>query len=699
MTPERTDLLHSINEKDDTREIIICTHAHVQTHTHNYQRAHAVTARTRHWGTGPCCLALPESMAVQGRDLITAAMDPLPAHCVGVLITAYNGQAVSNRIKVAKAALLTVHGIDVPPDDLHFVFEKLEMCCPQMLRGVPAAEGHTPEVWPSMAACPKCRGPFSSHRREIPLHLYSQLQGKEKATAIELHCCSCDTFCLGHWSFKRQNRKKGVTPIIDLELQNPQNACHFILPTPGLHSAHGCSQHDLRLVTGVLHHARGSFHAAKEIFADVSKDERMHSDQNAHRVLEALWFAWALCEFLPPTALSTLDWSDYWDGRVGSDEWLCRLRAPVRARFLDKWLFQHIATCPSCSRCFGIGLDGKRGMKRYICACLDGPPRHVPEAGASLAQGCGRPAAYGSLYCHEHDYCVDDIDIDDEEVPTHILKHRSSEDGTLEYQVKIEPADPDDNSLRRHVWVPAAEVASSARRAYEHARLPEKGAKHKRRKERARTGGHMEHAVAAHVLAEDDADKGACEINKVVQGQMTKKWQRRRIGGIIAAVTGCRVFIDWEEHQFGEGTSNIYVVLAQLVSALLERSKEGLPSRMPDVVFFDNACALKKFACNPKRCDLTEVTRTMKELHYMIDIWHVTNHRACLQDPESARLLDPRSDFNSRTASLVNTEACEQGFSFMDRITYVGMNMGPGHFAIYLYLVLDLENAKVTRRR
>ena len=120
---------------------------------------------------------------------------------------------------------------------------------------------------------------------------------------------------------------------------------------------------------------------------------------------------------------------------------------------------------------------------------------------------------------------------------------------------------------------------------------------------------------------------------------------------------------------------------------------------MPDVVFFDNACALWRFATNPKRCDKTDVAQALKGLHYMLDQWHSSNHRACLADASKARWLDPRHDANRALAKVIDTSACEQCFSFVDRVTYVGMNMGPGHFAIYLYMILDLENKKVTGRR
>ena len=122
-------------------------------------------------------------------------------------------------------------------------------------------------------------------------------------------------------------------------------------------------------------------------------------------------------------------------------------------------------------------------------------------------------------------------------------------------------------------------------------------------------------------------------------------------------------------------------------------------ARLPDLVFMDNACALEKFALNPKRKERTDVTRKMATFHYMLDIWHVHNHSQCLALPDGARRLDPRHEANKEKASAVNTEACEQVFSFLDRITYVSMNMGPGHFAIVLYLIFDMENQKVLQKR
>ena len=70
-------------------------------------------------------------------------------------------------------------------------------------------------------------------------------------------------------------------------------------------------------------------------------------------------------------------------------------------------------------------------MKRFLCACLDGPPREVPEVKAWLQQGCPRQAAYGSLYCKEDDALMDSIEEEDSAEVGNILKHRATETGDI----------------------------------------------------------------------------------------------------------------------------------------------------------------------------------------------------------------------------------------------------------------------------
>ena len=421
--------------------------------------------------------------------------------------------------------------------------------------------------------------------------------------------------------------------------------------------------------------------------------------------MECLWFAWTLINFLPLSVSRGLEWLEYStdDHHQVNDDWLSQLMSTVRERFVQKWVIDHVMHCKVCSECFAVGLDGKRGMKRFLCASLEGKPRFVEEVGAHLHQGCHRKPAWCSYYCKQ---CDARQPASADETAGQILNHRSTADGSLEYQV----LHCDIKGQELKCWQMSEDVAASAKRSYERDRLKvsrkdvadadaEGGSQRKSRKRmRARVGEQVAEFAGTHALCEDANDKGACNIDKETAGSaLPQKRRRRRLGGIIAAVSGCRIFLDWEEHQFGEGTSRVYVVLARLMANILASTAAGHGGRKPEVVFFDNACALRRFAINPKRCKQTVVTRLLRETHYMLDKFHALNHTQCLKDPAQARVLNPRHEANKQKADCIDTSACEQAFSFVDRITYVGMNMAPGRFAAYLYMIMDLE--KVVRKR
>ena len=164
-------------------------------------------------------------------------------------------------------------------------------------------------------------------------------------------------------------------------------------------------------------------------------------------------------------------------------------------------------------------------------------------------------------------------------------------------------------------------------------------------------------------------------------------------------MSGCRVFLDWEEHQGGESTTQTWLLLARLVHDILENQAAGGAAKLPDVVFMDNACALRAFARNPVRAELTSTTRAVAVLHFMLDIWHAQNHKRCLETPEMRAILDPRAPENADIRKAVDTEACEQAFSFLDRITYHLQEMGPGTFHAFMYLMLDSENERIVALR
>ena len=342
-----------------------------------------------------------------------------------------------------------------------------------------------------------------------------------------------------------------------------------------------------------------------------------------------------------------------------------------------------------------MGLDGKRGAKRFLCAAVSGGGRvEYPAVKAGMYRGCHRAPLKGGKFCAEHEKEVDSEE--EEEAGFRVVEHRVADGGAMEFLVEEEVVDGE----ARRAWFPKEAVAKWAVKAYELRRLPEtRREKEKKKKRRKASAGE---AVVHHddeALVEHNEDKGPCGIDKGAQAPLDKKHARRRLGGVLAAVSGCRIFLDWEEHQGGESTTQTWLLLARLVDDILENQKAGGPAKLPDVVFQDNACSLRAFARNPLRSERTSTTRAVALLHFMLDIWHVRNHTRCLETAELKAILDPRAPENEELRRAVDTEACEQAFSFLDRITYHLQEMGPGTFHAFMYLMLDLENERMVALR
>ena len=634
-------------------------------------------------------------MSLPSSNLIGLAMEPLPPYCIGVMVGVAANYPSHIRAGVAADEIQKLHGIHVTQDDVQFVYQKIEAEIPSILKTLPSPMIKEITLGPISTYCIECEVPYSGEGNAMQLIVLSSSIGKRNGIAVEHRCTACGLCSVGHWTYRRQDKRAGVTPVKDLKLgYGYANDEYFCLVQGSGNCITACPIPNMRLVTGILLHARGSFRAAWDTFMERAgcKPSDIPGSDNAHKTIEALWFAWALANFIDREGLATVTWDAFWNHGQSSDEWLLSMLPAVRQKFVTKWAVLHVQECETCKYKFAIGLDGKRGAKRYLCAALNGSRRYIPEVDASVHIGCWRKPLQGGLYCKEHE----DDDSSGDTSGACVTAHRTKQNG--EFQYRVEERNPD-GGADVVSWVEAGQVAKSLIRRYEVQRLGERhdlGLKKKVRRRHVRDSG--VHSDGDQIMVEDQSDLGACCIDKASDTAI-KKMKRRRLGGIIGAVSGCRMFLDWEEHQFGEGTAQTYAVLAKVVRVIMNEKQKGNAATLPNVVFMDNACALMKFATNPKRRHRTEVTECLNTLHYMLDIWHAVNHTSCLQDPRINWILDPRHLANASLRGAVNTEACEQAFSFLDRITYVSMTMGPGHFAMFLYIMFDLENNKVYSRR
>ena len=319
--------------------------------------------------------------------------------------------ALYQRHERSDVAMHMLHEIglsSISLQDVAFAFEKTEAHVPGVFLHAPRRTPR-PYVSPCALECSICSQAFDAHRKEIPLDMYTGEHGIVSGIALELHCQSCDSFYMGPWRYKRQHgtRKNAIEGLVLLEKPSSKGSFVIFAGERGL-AAIGMTTATLRRASSILHNARGSFEAIAECLCCESECPRMEEMQRlknlSDRIVKRLWVPFALVQFLAWEDSCTIDWAGWITScSESADAWLVELHPTVRKRFVVKWLLGHVMSCTICARYFGLGLDGKRGMKRFVCAFLDGPRIDVEFLGTSFSQPCPNKPKQGSAFCKLHD--------------------------------------------------------------------------------------------------------------------------------------------------------------------------------------------------------------------------------------------------------------------------------------------------------
>ena len=641
-------------------------------------------------------------------EALALALDPFSPSVIGTLVLVNSMYGLDGRVPNAIEQLQKIHGITALADDVGFVYEKLETAWPTVLHGVEKPltsnpDGNLPEVpevlLPEVDACVTCKRSLSGAQSLKDMQILTVSGGLQQRKLVELYCPCCNIYYANVWQFKlydhrhvavAEGRSRGAFKVgaHDIKLvANPAKA--GVLVTLSRQQPFGTTVRDLTLLSGLLLHARGSFTSFVDVLSDLC-GRPLFSDANHRKRMETLWFVYRLTQTLPEDKLATLTWEF---GRDSFDQWLFQLVPSVRTAFREEWVIRHCSSCKICSQRFCFGLDGKRGAKRYICAYAGDGALEIPELETVLLTGCDETPVQGHLYCQRHGGTRSDADgtedqdadigeqgeVVDRRVRQELVVGSSAHAG-LEYLVER-------NVAGEHVraWLPAANVPEAVRKRYDEAQLkPQRPGRGKRVQPLQLS---PEHPLYQENPADDE-----CGIDKAAGH---RNWKKKRLGGIVAAVNSCRLYLDWIEQHGGESTTLVYILLAQIVS-FIRAHPQG---KLPDAIWMDNACALRKYAQSPVRANRNELARLLSRLHYVLDVWHRANHTACLADPVTAAFIDPLNSMNRLFLQNVNTEACEQAFSWLDTVTYVALGMTRGRFQIFLYMMMHLANEKIMARR
>ncbi|KAK2556275.1 hypothetical protein P5673_021909 [Acropora cervicornis] len=109
-----------------------------------------------------------------------------------------------------------------------------------------------------------------------------------------------------------------------------------------------------------------------------------------------------------------------------------------------------------------------------------------------------------------------------------------------------------------------------------------------------------------------------------------------------------------------------------------------------EFICYDDACHLKKYAQNSVRRNITQTAQKMAEMEMIVDCFHFKNHvdRWCKEH------CNP---YNSNDLKDVNTEVCEQLFSWLSKFAPITKHMNRWRFLLLMLYLVDNHNHDVER--
>ena len=180
-------------------------------------------------------------------------------------------------------------------------------------------------------------------------------------------------------------------------------------------------------------------------------------------------------------------------------------------------------------------------------------------------------------------------------------------------------------------------------------------------------------------LAADEDVQGTCNTDKGDAAGMS----RRKYHGIFVTALPCQRVVTIEHLVGSESLPQVYLAFAD---ALLYR-------RNVKFLMYDNACALARFARGKKRINIRAVTRAIAAKKFILPSSHESNHIAC-RDPQSNLYMPEvvRSAHKEVQKGLVDLEANEQIFAWVERLAFMVNFLSPVHRRLFVFLMCHAHN-------
>jgi hypothetical protein len=156
--------------------------------------------------------------------------------------------------------------------------------------------------------------------------------------------------------------------------------------------------------------------------------------------------------------------------------------------------------------------------------------------------------------------------------------------------------------------------------------------------------------------------------------------------GVAAGAWSCGIVVLLGELFGCESKSQVYGMLHTFI-----QENEESTSQLR-YICYDDGCHLKKYACNPVRANKTPTATRIASMNIVIDKFHFRGHI----DAWCRRNCDPHQ-FDE--LKKVDTETCEQLFSWLSRYARITQHMNRVHFLFYLLYLCDSRNQNLIATR
>ncbi|XP_078667555.1 uncharacterized protein LOC144909414 [Branchiostoma floridae x Branchiostoma belcheri] len=397
------------------------------------------------------------------------------------------------------------------------------------------------------------------------------------------------------------------------------------------------------------------------------------------------------------------------------------ISSPFHEAFVKTWS-AHICAVPGCQNC--IILDGNAKNHRQVCSVTDAA-MEFPGLPGSIKTGCINTPAKGSRFCktckdfvcdpkeqrentQEATACgqgnSDSIEATTPGVPyliDEILEKKEFRSVTI---YKVRRFNDNKECWERAEAIPSRMVARFERGVQrqlkpsiteEHSfghisknvelKDEDNGGKTKRRKGDQQLFQTSGFAVEEKndVLVSHNGEQPR-EINCNTKKDRNGVRLNAITAGVLAFIRPCNIIVSLNELFGSESKTQVYGHLHNLMSKK-EMEKTGF-------VIYDDACHLRKFARNPSRAQTTPTTKKLASIEILVDRMHMRGH------------IDPWCKRNCGTGRFrdldkVNTEVCEQVFSWLSRYKRMTKHMNKERFMFFLLYIAHLHNMREVKLR